>query len=71
MSKLMLVFGILFLAVGLAMGLKVYFNPGQMQIYGLTAEVVSILLVGGVLSLGFGILIVSLDDGVSLPGAAD
>mgnify|MGYP006344322237 FL=1 len=49
MSKLMLVFGILFLAVGLAMGLKVYFNPGQMQIYGLTAEVVSILLVGGVL----------------------
>ncbi len=71
MSKLMLVFGILFLAVGLAMGLKVYFNPGQMQIYGLTAEVVSILLVGGVLSLGFGSLIATLDDGMNLTSAAD
>ncbi len=71
MSKLMLVFGILFLAVGLAIGLKVYFNPGQMQIYGLTAEVVSILLVGGVLSLGFGSLIAALDDRMNLTAVAD
>ncbi len=71
MSKLMFVFGILFLAIGLAIGLKVYFSPGQMQIYGLTAEVVSILLVGGVLSLGLGGLIWALDDGANLRAAVD
>lgn len=71
MSKLMFVFGILFLAIGLAIGLKVYFSPGQMQIYGLTAEVVSILLVGGVLSLGLGGLIGALDDGANLRAAVD
>ncbi len=71
MSKLMFVFGILFLAIGLAIGLKVYFSPGQMQIYGLTAEVVSILLVGGVLSLGLGGLIGALDDGANLRPAID
>lgn len=71
MSKLMFVFGILFLAIGLAIGLRVYFSPGQMQIYGLTAEVVSILLVGGVLSLGLGGLIWALDDGANLRAAVD
>ncbi len=71
MSKLMFVFGVLFLAIGLAIGLKVYFSPGQMQIYGLTAEVVSILLVGGVLSLGLGGLIWALDDGANLRVAVD
>lgn len=71
MSKLMFVFGILFLAIGLAIGLKVYFSPGQMQIYGLTAEVVSILLVGGVLSLGLGGLIWAHDDGANLRAVVD
>ena len=71
MSKLLLIFGILFLAFGVAVGLKIYFNPGQMQILGLTAEVAAMLLVGGVLSLGLGGVIGALDDGMAVTTFSD
>ena len=39
MSKLMFIFGILFLAAGVALGLLIHFSPGEMQVRGLTADV--------------------------------
>ncbi len=54
MSKLVLIFGVLFLAAGVALGLLIHFQPGQMQVLALTPEVAAILLVGGALCLGIG-----------------
>jgi hypothetical protein len=54
MSKLMLVFGILFLAAGVALGFLIEFQPGQMQVLALTPEVAALFLVGGALCLGLG-----------------
>lgn len=54
MSKIMLIVGILLAALGVALGLMTIFSPGQMQVYGLTAEVAAILLVGGILAMGLG-----------------
>jgi hypothetical protein len=72
MSKLMLVFGILFLAVGLAVGFLIYFSPGQMQVLALNPDVAAILLVGGALCLGLGGLIEALQESSALdrPDAA-
>mgnify|MGYP007112011221 CR=1 FL=1 len=36
MSKLMFIFGILFVAAGIALGLLIHFSPGEMQVRGLT-----------------------------------
>jgi len=66
MSKLMLIVGILLAAIGIALGLMVFFSPGQMQVYGLTAEVAALFLVGGVLAMGLGGVI----DGLHASGAA-
>jgi hypothetical protein len=57
MSKLMLIFGILFMSLGAALGFLLHFRSGQMQVYALTPEVSAILLVGGALCLGLGGLI--------------
>lgn len=54
MSKVMLIVGILLAALGVALGLMTIFSPGPMQVYGLTAEVAAILLVGGILAMGLG-----------------
>ncbi len=54
MSKFLLIVGILLAAIGVALGLMTIFSPGPMQVYGLTAEVAAILLVGGILSMGLG-----------------
>jgi hypothetical protein len=54
MSKLMVIVGILFAALGVALGLMVFFSPGSMQVYGLTLEVAALFLVGGVLAVGLG-----------------
>ena len=63
MSKLMFIFGILFLAAGVALGFLIYFSPGEvMLVRGLTAEVAAILLVGGALCLGLGSTIGALRD---------
>ncbi len=72
MSKLMLVFGILFLAVGVAVGFLIYFSPGQMQVLALNPDVAAILLVGGALCLGLGGLIGALQeaDALGRPDAA-
>ena len=61
MSKFMLIVGVLLAAVGVALGLMVYFSPGQMQVLALTPEVAAILLVGGVLAMGLGGVIGTLE----------
>lgn len=62
MSKWMFIFGILFLAAGVALGVKLYISPGEMQVLGLTPEVAAILIVGGALCLGLGSTIGALRD---------
>ena len=52
MSKFMQIAGIVAVAAGVAVVLMAFFSPGQMQIYGLTAETGSILLMGGLLMIG-------------------
>ena len=64
MSKFMQIAGILFIAFGIALGLLVFFSPGQMQVVALTPDVAAIFLVGGVLSLGLGGVIAGLADHV-------
>ena len=62
MSKWMFIFGILFLAAGVALGFQLHFSPGEMQVLGLTPEVAAILLVGGALCLGLSSTIGALHD---------
>lgn len=62
MSKFMLIVGVLLAAVGVALGLMVYFSPGQMQVVALTPDVAAILLVGGVLAMGLGGVIAALEN---------
>ncbi len=71
MSKLMFIFGILFLAAGVALGFLIHFSPGEMQVRGLTADVAAILLVGGALCLGLGSTIGALRDRTVAPVVAD
>ena len=63
MSKLMFIFGILFLSVGVAIGFLLHYASGQMQVVALTPEVSAILLVGGALCLGLGSLLGALREG--------
>ena len=62
MSKLMLIFGILFLSLGVALGFLIQYSPGQMQVVALTPEVSAIFLVGGALCLGLGSMLGALRD---------
>ncbi len=71
MSKLMFIFGILFLAAGVALGLLIHFSPGEMQVRGLTPDVAAILVVGGALCLGLGSIIGALRDRTVAPVVAD
>ncbi len=71
MSKLMFIFGILFLAAGVALGLLIHFSPGEMQVRGLTADVSAILVVGGALCLGLGSTIGALRDRTVVPVVAE
>jgi hypothetical protein len=57
MSKLLLIFGVVFLAVGAALSVMLYYSPGQMQVLALTPEVAAIFLVGGPVCMGVGNLI--------------
>ncbi len=70
MSKFMLIMGVLLAAVGVALGLMVYFSPGQMQVLALTPEVAAVLLVGGILAMGLGGVIGALEGGTAAPGQA-
>lgn len=71
MSKLMFIFGILFLAAGVALGFLIHFSPGEMQVRGLTADVSAILVVGGALCLGLGSTIGALRDRTVAPNVAE
>lgn len=71
MSKLMFIFGILFLAAGVALGFLIHFSPGEMQVRGLTADVAAILAVGGALCLGLGSTIGALRDRAVAPVVAE
>lgn len=62
MSKFMQIAGIVAAAAGVAIGLMVFFSLGQMQVLGLTPETSALLLVGGLLMIGLGGIIVSIDD---------
>jgi hypothetical protein len=67
MSKLMWLLGILLIAAGVALGVKGYMSPGQLDVLGLRLDTAAQLVVGGILSLGLG----SVVDGLAqLRGAA-
>jgi len=63
MSKLMLILGIVATAAAIAVGLLLFFSPGQMQVLGITPEGAAILLVGGLSLIGLGGVIAALDRG--------
>ncbi len=71
MSKLMFIFGILFLTAGVALGFQLYFSPGEMQVLGLTPDVATVLLVGGAICLGLGGTIGALRDRIVAPVVAE
>ncbi len=70
MSKFLHVCGVVLAGVGLALGVLGVASPGQLAIYGLTAETAAILLVGGILSVGLGSVINVLASGGSRTAAA-
>lgn len=57
MSRLMTVLGIVFLAIGAAIAVVGLARPGQMQVSGLTMDSAALLLMTGIIALGFGGLI--------------
>ncbi|MGL4591800.1 MAG: hypothetical protein ACRCVZ_08145, partial [Aestuariivirga sp.] len=61
MAKLMWIAGILLAAVGIALGLMVFFSTAQMVAWGVTLDTASVLLVGGLLALGLGGVINAVD----------
>jgi hypothetical protein len=67
MSKLMWIAGILLIAIGIALGLMVFASPTSVVGWGINPEVASILVVGGVLALGLGGVVNSLERMASRP----
>ncbi|MFN4141408.1 hypothetical protein [Aestuariivirga sp.] len=61
MSKLMWISGILLIAAGIALGAMVFFAAAAVMSVGISAETAAILLVGGLLVLGLGSVIDSLE----------
>ena len=60
MSKFMLIIGLILAAVGLALGMMVFFSPGKIMAFGISPDVAATLLVGGILSMGLGSVISAL-----------
>lgn len=54
MAKLMWIAGILLVAVGVALGLMIFFSPASIISWGITPEAAAIIIVGGILSAGLG-----------------
>jgi hypothetical protein len=54
MSKLMWLLGILLIAAGVALGVKGYMAPGQLDVLGLRLDSAIQLIIGGIVSLGLG-----------------
>ena len=61
MAKLMWIAGIVLVAVGVALGLMVFFSPASIVSWGVNPETVSIIIVGGIVSLGLGGVINALE----------
>lgn len=61
MSKLMIILGIIVAAAGAVLGALIYVSPGEMQVRGLTYDVASVLLVGGLGLIGLGGVISALE----------
>jgi hypothetical protein len=61
MSKLMWIAGILLVAVGVALGLMVFVSPTSIIGWGITPEVATLMLVGGILAIGLGSVISALE----------
>jgi hypothetical protein len=66
MSKLMWLLGILLIAAGVALGIKGWMAPGQLDILGLRLDSAVQLIIGGILSLGLG----SVVDGLAQMGGS-
>lgn len=54
MSRLMTVLGIVFLAIGAAIAVVGLARPGQVQVSGITMDTAALLLMTGIIALGFG-----------------
>ena len=54
MAKLMWIAGIVLVAVGVALGLMIFFSPASIVSWGLTPEAAAIIIVGGIVSVGLG-----------------
>lgn len=67
MAKLMWIAGILLVAVGVALGLMVFFSTASMIGWGITPEVAVLMLVGGILALGQGGIINAVETVRSIP----
>lgn len=61
MSKLMIILGIIVAAAGAVLGALIYVSPGEMQVRGLTYDVASVLLVGGLGLVGLGGVIAAME----------
>jgi hypothetical protein len=60
MSKFMLIIGLILAAIGLALGMMVFFSPGKIMAFGISPDVAATLLVGGILAMGLGGIISAL-----------
>ena len=54
MAKLMWIAGIVLVAVGVALGLMIFFSPASIVSWGINPEATAIIIVGGILSVGLG-----------------
>ena len=61
MAKLMWIAGIFLAAVGVALGLMMFFSVAQMVAWGVSLDTAALLLIGGLLSLGLGGVINAVD----------
>ena len=69
MAKLMWIAGIVLVAVGVALGLMVFFSTASIVGWGLTGDTAAILLVGGVLALGLGGVINAIEASAHVPAS--
>ena len=63
MSKFMMIAGLILAAVGIALGVMVFFSPGKIMAFGISPDVAATLLVGGILAIGLGGVIAALGGG--------
>ena len=69
MAKLMWIAGIVLAAIGVALGLMVFFSTASIVGWGLTGDTAAILLVGGILALGLGGVINAVETSAHVPAS--